>query len=220
MMYGSVIFDLDGVLLDSVESEEWKYRAVRSALSELGVDDDLGRDVLDAVLGDQGYEECVRVCGDIGVDPRKAWSLVAEKTSQARMHEIERNDFGLADDAEKVVENLKREQLKLGVISNAPDQAVEMVVDHFDLRRYFKFFRGVQSFEDLKARKPHPNHLELAKFQLKREPYLYVGDHESDVEAASNAGMDSVWVHPGNHEEPSYSVDKLSDVVRIVEGEN
>jgi HAD superfamily hydrolase (TIGR01549 family) len=198
-----------------MESEEWKYRAVRTALSELGVDDNLSRGVLDAVLGDQGYEECVRVCGDIGVDPRRAWNLVAEKTSQARMQQIEENGFGLVDGAEEVLEDLRQSQVKLGVISNAPDQAVEMVVNHFNLRSFFKFFRGVQSFEDLKARKPHPNHLELAKFQLKRDPFLYVGDHESDVEAASNAEMDSVWVHPGNHEEPTYTVENLSQLSEV-----
>ncbi|MFB6100495.1 MAG: HAD family hydrolase [Candidatus Nanohalobium sp.] len=216
MKYGSVIFDLDGVILDSMESEEWKYRAARDALSELGVNDDLDREVLKAVLGIRGYEECVRICGDIGVDPRKAWNLVAEKTTEARMREIQQNDFGLVDGSREVLSELREEQLKLGVISNAPDQAVEAVVDHFDLRNYFKFFRGVQSFEDLKARKPHPNHLELAKFQLKRDPYLYIGDHESDVEAATNAQMDSVWVHPGNHEEPTYTVDSLDGLLDVV----
>ena len=217
MKYGSVIFDLDGVILNSMESEEWKYDATREALDELGVNDNLDREVLDAILGDQGYEECVRVCGDVGVDPRKAWNLVAEKTSQARMEEIQRNGFGLIDGSREVLEQLRRNQIKLGVISNAPDQAVEMVVDHFELRRYFKFFRGVQSFEDLKDRKPHPNHLELAKFQLKRDPYLYIGDHESDVMAATNAEMDSVWVHPKNHEEPTYTVESLEGLLEVVD---
>jgi HAD superfamily hydrolase (TIGR01549 family) len=216
MKYGSVIFDLDGVILDSMDSEEWKYRATRKALNELGVEEDLDRSVLDAVLGDQGYEECVRVCGNIGVDPRKAWNLVAEKTSQARMKQIQENGFGMVDGAENVLEELRQNQIKLGVISNAPDQAVEMVIDHFGLRNYFKFFRGVQSFEDLKDRKPHPNHLELAKFQLKRDPYLYVGDMESDVKAASNAEMDSVWVHPENYDEPTYSVDSIDELTRVL----
>jgi HAD superfamily hydrolase (TIGR01549 family) len=217
MEYGSVIFDLDGVILDSMESEEWKYDATREALNELGVSEDLDRESLDAVLGDQGYEECVRVCGEIGVDPRKAWSLVAEKTSQARMEMIEENGFGLVDGAEELLQELKENQIKLGVISNAPDQAVEMVVDHFGLRSYFKFFRGVQSFEDLKARKPHPNHLELAKFQLKRDPYIYIGDHESDVQAATNAGMDSVWVHPENLDEPTFTVDQLKEIPSVLQ---
>ncbi|QGA80467.1 HAD family hydrolase [Candidatus Nanohalobium constans] len=216
MEYGSVIFDLDGVILNSMESEEWKYQATRDALEELGVDQNLDREVLDAILGDKGYEECVRVCGDIGVDPRKAWSLVAEKTAQARMQQIEENGFGLIDGAEELLQELKENQVKLGVISNAPDQAVEMVVDYFDLRSYFKFYMGVRSFEDLKARKPHPNHLELAKFQLKRDPYIYVGDHESDVQAATNAEMDSVWVHPENLDEPTYTVDKLSEIVSVI----
>lgn len=217
MSYGSVIFDLDGVLLNSMKSEEWKYRATRRALDELGVDaSSLDRSVLDSVLGDNGYEECVRVCGDIGVDPQRAWSLVAEKTAYARMKQIEENDFGLVDGTMDVLNELRENQVKMGVISNAPDQAVELVINHFDLRKYFKFFRGVRSFEDLKERKPHPNHLELAKFQLKREPYVYVGDHESDVMAAKNAEMDSVWVHPQNLEEPNYTVENLIELTNVI----
>jgi len=217
MSYGSVIFDLDGVLLDSMESEEWKYEATRKALNELDVDTDgLDRSVLDSVLGDGGYEECVKVCKELGVDPQRAWSLVAEKTSRARMEQIEENDFGLVDGTHEVLEELRQEKVKLGVVSNAPDQAVELVIDHFDLRSYFNFFRGVTSFEDLKDRKPHPNHLQIAKFQLKREPFLYIGDHESDINAATNADMDSIWIHPKNCEEPTYTVESLSDISQLV----
>ena len=218
MSYGSVIFDLDGVLLNSMENEEWKYEATREALNELGVDaSNLDKNVLDSILGDGGYEECVSVCGDLGVDPQTAWSLVAEKTSRARMKQIEHNDFGLIDGTKETLEELRQKKVKMGVISNAPDQAVELVIDHFDLRSYFKFFRGVSTFEDLKDRKPHPNHLELAKFQLKRDPFLYIGDHESDVMAATNADMDSVWIHHQNHEEPTFTVESLKELVEIVD---
>jgi len=220
MSYGSVIFDLDGVILNSMESDEWKYRATREALNELGVDaSELDKSVLDSILGDSGYEECVRVCSDVGVDPQRAWSLVAEKTAYARMEEIEKNDFGLVDGTMELLNELRKSQIKMGVISNAPDQAVELVIDHFDLRKYFKFFRGVRSFEDLKDRKPHPNHIEMAKFQLKRDPYIYVGDRESDVMAATNAGMDSIWIHPQNLKEPTYTVEKLNEIPEIVNGE-
>ena len=217
MSYGSVIFDLDGVLLDSMGSESWKYEAVREALNELGVDaSSLERDVLDSVLGDGGYEECVSVCGDLGVDPQCAWGLVAEKTSRARMEQIEEGNFGLVDGTHEVLEDLRQEKVKLGVVSNAPDQAVELVIDHFDLRSYFNFFRGVTSFEDLKDRKPHPNHLQLAKFQLKRDPFLYIGDRESDVNAATNADMDSIWIHPENCEEPTYTVESLEEISDLI----
>lgn len=216
MKYGSVIFDLDGVLLDSTGSQEWKFRAAGEALSELGADHEPDEKMLESVIGIHGYEACVKACGDIGVDPRRAWNLVAEKTSEARIKEIQRNHFGLVDGSVEVLDELRENQVKLGLISNAPDQAVEMVVDHYDLRNYFKFFRGVQSFEDLKANKPHPNHLELAKFQLKRDPFIYVGDHESDVEAARNAEMDSIWIHPENDDKPDFTVERLDGLERIL----
>ncbi|WEL23579.1 HAD family hydrolase [Candidatus Nanohalovita haloferacivicina] len=225
MAYSSVIFDMDGVLLNSlVDGEKWKYRAVDRALKEKDVEpENVSRDGKDAILGDKGYKACLKKSSKLGLDPREIWSLVAQETTNARGEELRKGNFELYPEAEKVVKNLHQKDIPLAVISNAPEAAVKMMIEYFELKQYFKFFAGVRNFEDLRDRKPHPNHLELAKAELKRDPFIYVGDSDSDLKAAENARMDSVWVKRGGEVQNghTFEVEGLGEIVnRVVEDQS
>lgn len=218
MEFKSVVFDMDGVILNSlVNDEEWKYDAVNEALKSEGVDpEDLSKDKKDSLLGDQGYADCVKTSKEVGVNPRKVWTEVAEKTTLAREKQLDNGQFELYDGARETIKALHDRDIKMGIISNAPEMAVELTIEHFELKRFFKFYAGVRNFEDLRARKPHPNHLEMAKAELKRDPYTYVGDHESDLLAARRADMSSVWVRRNEAEvdvEPDYTVDHIQEIM-------
>jgi HAD superfamily hydrolase (TIGR01549 family) len=220
MEFKSVVFDMDGVILNSlVNSEQWKYDAVDQSLEERGLDpEELSKRQKDSLLGDKGYSHCVKTAKEVGVNPRKVWNLIAEKTTLARERQLENGDFELYDHAKDTIEALHEEEVELGIISNAPEMAVELAIEHFDLKRYFKFYAGVRNFEDLQARKPHPNHLELAKAELKRDPFAYVGDAESDLIAAQRAEMSSIWVKRSEASmdvTPDYEVKKVSEIKNI-----
>lgn len=221
MEFNSVVFDMDGVILNSlVDNEEWKYNAVNEALDEEGVDpESLSKEKKDSLLGDQGYSDCVKTAKDVGVNPRKVWNTVAEKTTLSREKQLENGKFELYDGARDTIESLHDKDIQLGIISNAPEMAVELTIDHFDLKRFFKFYAGVRNFEDLQARKPHPNHLELAKAELKRNPFTYVGDHESDLIAAHRAEMSSIWVKRTENEvdvTPDYTVTSAKEIQDVI----
>lgn len=222
MSYGSVILDMDGVILDFEGDDfRWKYDAVRDVLRENGVDpSELSRTELDAFLGDRGVEECVEACDNLGLDAANVWESLARATTEARIVKMRCGEFTLYPGVKDVLERLESMQKGLGVISNAPDDAVEAVITHYNLRKHFKFFRGIENFEDLTSRKPHPDHLKLAQAELNREPYIYVGDAESDLIAAREAGMDSVWVrHAGANVDvrPDYEVQNLEEFLDILE---
>ncbi len=224
MEYGSVIFDMDGVVLkfDGGNNFKWKYDAVRDALRQKGVNPDgMSRLDLDAFMGDQGVEKCVDACEGHGIDPGETWELIAEKTTRARVRMMKEGAFQLYPDAENAIDALREEEVELGLISNAPEMAVEATVSFYGLKSELEFFRGITSFRDLLSRKPHPDHLEFAKAELKRKPFLYVGDAESDIIAAREAGMDSVWVKRDGGAmdvKPDYEVESLDRLVEIVEG--
>jgi len=220
MNYQSVVLDMDGVIFDFRGDDfKWKYDAVMEALQETGLETEgLSRSELDAFIGDKGLEECVEKCNSKGVDAREVWELIAEKTTESRIEMMESGEFCLFPEVKEVLKELKGE-VKLGVISNAPDVAVEAIINHYDLRKHFKYFRGVEDFDDLSSRKPHPDHLELARAELKREPFLYAGDAESDLIAARRADMDSVWVNRTEASmdvKPDYEIDNLREAVDIV----
>ena len=222
MDYNSIIFDMDGVILNSVGGDDkWKYDAVKDSVRELGGNpENISREELDKILGDKGYGQCIKTCNKNGLNPRKAWKLFAEKTTLARIEKMKQGDFSLYQDVEQTLETIRRKELKTAIISNAPETAVEATIQEFNLGKYFKFYRGIRNFEDLRDRKPHPNHLEIAKAELKAGPYLYVGDSESDIEAAKNAEMSSMWVHSRNNhlsEKPDYTVEKISELTEILQ---
>jgi len=220
MAYSSVIFDMDGVLLNSlIDGEEWKYRAVDRALKEKDINPgDLAQKEKDKVLGDKGYKACLKEASRLGVDPREIWSLVAQETTEARREELKKGGFDLYPEVKDTLSALHQKDVQMAVISNAPESAVKIMVESFGLKQYFKFYAGIRNFEDLRARKPHPNHLELAKAELKRNPFIYIGDSNSDLEAAERAGMDSIWMKRSGDVQSghSFEAEHISDITRYV----
>ncbi|MFB6116831.1 MAG: HAD family hydrolase [Candidatus Nanosalina sp.] len=217
MNYGSVIFDMDGVLLNSlVEDEAWKYRAVREALERKSIDpEEVPKKDLERFLGDYGREECIAVCSEYNLDAGEVWKLIAETTNLARIEKVKNGDFRLYSDARSFLEALHPRDPGLGLISNAPEDAVKTTVRFFNIERYFNYYRGVESFRDLKKRKPNPDHLEIAEAELKKPPYLYIGDAPSDIEAAKRAGMDSALVRRENTKddiEADFRVEDLNEL--------
>ncbi|WP_347722222.1 HAD family hydrolase [Candidatus Nanohalococcus occultus] len=221
MKYESVVFDMDGVILNyEGDNMSWQYDAARRVLERNGVDaSGLSRKKLKEFLGVEGVKKCVDACNDFGVDAETIWTGMAEETSKERAKRIKTEEFVLFDDVREVIENLHEQEVKLGIISNAPEMAIKETIEYFDLKKYFDFYRGIEDFEDLSDKKPHPDHLNFARAELKRDPFLYIGDHESDVEAAIAAEMDSYWVnrHDWSIEaEPTYERQTLKDVPGIV----
>lgn len=91
-----------------------------------------------------------------------------------------------------MLERLKGDGLKLAIISNKPDAAVQPLA-----REWFAdtMSLAVGEIEGVR-RKPHPDMLAAAadRLGLALERCLYVGDSEVDVETARNTGIDCVCV--------------------------
>ena len=222
MKYGSVIFDMDGVILNSlVKNEEWKFNAVKKALNETSINPErVSREEMEIFLGDHGREKCIEACEKYDLDPENVWKLIAETTSLARIEQVKNGDFRLYSDSRVFLDALHSFDRKVGLISNAPESAVETTMKFFDLKIYFDFYRGVESFSDLKLRKPHPDHIKIAQAELKDRPSLYIGDKESDIEAAKNAGIDSALINregikPSRN--PDYNVKDLEELGKMLE---
>ena len=210
---------MDGVVLNSlVEDERWKYDAVKEALRAQNLDPEaVSKRDLRRFLGDFGREECIEVCEENNLDPSRVWELVAETTNLARINKVKQGEFEVYDDARGFLESLRPRGVSLGMVSNAPEAAVKTTMRFFDMERYFSYYRGVESFEDLKQRKPHPKHLEIAKAELKKQPFLYIGDKPSDIRAGNRAGMDSALIKrncTGDDISPDFEVDDLEELGR------
>ncbi len=204
----TVIFDLDGTLIDS-------------AL-------DVGAAV-NRVLVEQGFEP---------IDDATARSLMGEggkamvaKAFRLRGHELTENtlqrltrrfvDHYRADpigrttvypDVAEVVAQLHGQGIAMAVCTNKFEQPARDILAALDLMRFIGDVAGADTFA---VRKPDPGHLLHLLRRLGRDPQraAMVGDSIHDVQAAKAAGLPVVAVSWGYTIEPaaSFGADVLID---------
>lgn len=78
---------------------------------------------------------------------------------------------------------------KLAVCSNKLEKLTKIVLQKSDLKKYFNFVAGGDTF---KFKKPHPSVLNnvVKKFKINKKDALFVGDSEHDYHAAQNSKID------------------------------
>lgn len=108
--------------------------------------------------------------------------------------------------AKNLLENLKLTK-KLALLSSSPKKILVSALRHNNIIDYFEI---VLSGEDVENHKPHPEVIEKAIKLLKanKDEAIMIGDSRKDIEAANNAGIDSILVFPESHK-LFYNLDEL-----------
>jgi phosphoglycolate phosphatase-like HAD superfamily hydrolase len=103
-------------------------------------------------------------------------------------------------------------------VSNNHHSTIAFVLDFFDLRSLFETYYGREkTIESLRVKKPNPHYIERALADLDSESALYVGDSESDVIAAHDAGIDSAFVRRPHSRTVDLSTDPTYEVQSLYE---
>jgi HAD superfamily hydrolase (TIGR01549 family) len=217
MTYDAVILDNDGVL---TALTDWTVmeRAVQDAFRDVGVVDPDPQDVENLVFG-VTPEILETVAGRYGLSPRTLWYRRDLRSSLVQEREIRAGRKPLYPD----VEALSRIDRPLGIVSSNQSRTVETILDQYDLHGRFESVYGREMHPDSLARKkPDPHYLDLAIADLGATNPLFVGDSESDVQAAAAAGVDSVFLRRDHRAEtdlavpPTYEIESLADLPGIV----
>jgi len=89
----------------------------------------------------------------------------------------------------KILLKKLQKKYKLAVCSNKLEQLTKIVLQKSDLKKYFDFVAGGDTF---KFKKPHPSVLNnvVKKFSMNKKDALFVGDSEHDYHAAQNSKID------------------------------
>lgn len=188
MKYQLAIFDLDGTLLNTLE--------------------DLA-DSVNYVMRSFGYPErnLTEVRAFVGNGIRKLVERSAPNGTSAeeidRMFDQFKEYYGAHcadktkpyDGIMELLDALKKQDMKLAVVSNKADYAVKALCE-----QYFAGIFDVAVGERAGiARKPAPDtvHEVLKNLQLDKAQTVYIGDSEVDVQTAKNAEMDCIAVDWG-----------------------
>ena len=214
MKHKAVIFDLDGTILDTLEDLK---NSVNFALSKNG-------------LPERSYEEVrsfvgngIRLLIERSVPENTDSGVVNRCFEDFKAHYKEHS----ADNTKPyegiiaLLDELKSKGVKLAVVSNKADFAVQTLV-----KEYFQglFHFAVGEREGIR-RKPCPDSVNEAIRVLGASPdeVVYVGDSEVDIETSRNAGVPCIAVTWGFRDKcvleslnPEYIIDKPSDLTNII----
>jgi pyrophosphatase PpaX len=194
MRYTTVLFDLDGTLIDSGEIILSSFRHATRTVLEREVPDE----VLAAAIGGSNIYEQMRA-----FDEERAEELVrVYREHNEPLHD----DLVAFEGIERVLERLKSEGRRLGIVTAKRRRTVDLAFAMLPLEG---FFETVVTSEQTARHKPHPEPVLAALEELGSTPEeaVFVGDSPFDMGAGKAAGVFTVAVSWG----------KIHPVERLIE---
>jgi len=196
MEFEAVVFDLDGVLIDSRLNYQRMRETIRGLLREAGVELEGFEDLKIWEMLNIAHRRYMELGGS-EADWRRLMRRIDEALSQIEIEALPR--VKVNPEAPEVLSALRIRGLKIGVATRSCRLYAERSLQRVGLRRYID---ALLARDDVQHPKPDPRHLLDVIRLLKVEPskVLYIGDTTTDLEAARGAGVhflglltDSEW---------------------------
>jgi phosphoglycolate phosphatase len=213
MTYDAVLFDNDGVLVEPPPLE-LLTEAAADAFAAVGVEDPSEADV-DAISYGVTPDRLRDVCSTYDVEVQDFWQARDRTASDAQVASMRRGGKPRYDD----VAALDSLADPLGIVSTNQQATIDAILSHHDLDSLFETAHGrPPTVASLRRKKPEPYYLDRALADLDAESALFIGDSETDVLAASRAGIDSAFIRRSHvaavelDVTPTYDLDSLWDL--------
>ena len=214
--YDAVIFDSDGVIVESPSKQTFQ-RAVEQTFGNFNLSRPRRADLRAFVT--QNVQAIKDLSDRYQVDLHELCQEAASQALREQKREFKEGLRSLYDD----VVSLRSLDLSLGVVSDNQHSLVKYALEYSGLRDWFDTVYGLEFTPNgLRRAKPNPYYLNKALSDLDTTDALYVGDRARDVEAANNAGIDSVLLcRSGNSIKcevaPTYVVSSLCAIPGLLE---
>ncbi|MFB6072947.1 MAG: HAD family hydrolase [Halobacterium sp.] len=215
MTYDAVVFDNDGVLTHPTPLDVLRQATV-DGFAAVGVDDPSPEHV-DAMTMHVTPGDLEAASDAYGVDPADLWRERDRAFSRRQVADMEAGRKPLYEDYDAV----RALDVPRGIVSTNQHRTIEEILDFHGIRGDFDAYYGREmEAASLEKKKPNPHYLERALADLDADPErtLFVGDSQSDVEAAHNAGTDAGFLwrdHRADYDlavEPDHELDSLRDL--------
>ncbi|MGQ2374701.1 HAD family hydrolase [Companilactobacillus zhachilii] len=208
-MTKTLLFDVDGTLVDTEQTiiKSWQ------------------KTLKDTLNIEPEAEELFYVLGIPGTKAVQKYSNGPQQSKQL-LQLWEQNDHQmfhyskLFTGIEEMLQQLTAKKIQLGVVTSRTNQEMQIVLDKFDLEKYFSTFITASK---TKLHKPNPEPILKAIETLKIDPAdtLYIGDSIYDFQCARNAQVEFVLASWGAKDNPEFSkVDYLlkqpTDLVKLM----
>lgn len=177
-MIKAIIFDIDGVLLDSFEAN---LKFFSDLMTNFGYNPPNKEQFVE--LFHRPMKHVIEIFTKADEKKvEKIWQAGKDKEIPYA-HELLRTPEYL-----EITISALNKKYTLGIVTGRVRESVYSIVQLANLKQYFKV---VVAFQDTENHKPHPEPLLLAarKLGVKPEECVYIGDVENDIKAARAAGM-------------------------------
>lgn len=180
----AVIFDMDGVLIDSYHAHFQSWRKVAASRGY-----SMSQEEFNATFGQTSREIVAALWPDLASSEEEIARIDAEK--EAAFRDILEEDFPPMPGAESLLESLHAAGFALALGSSGPPENVDLVLDRLGKR---SLFWAVVHGMDVTRGKPDPQVFLLAAERLGIAPRCcaVVEDAPLGIAAAKAAGMASV----------------------------
>ena len=206
-----ILFDLDGTLINSTDAIVSTFHHSFEVLGlplHVEIDDESIKTLIGYPL-DIMYTQ-------LGVKQDKVWDYVATYKEEYRKISTIKTKL-----LENAVESVKMASqfAELGIVTTKTGKYSKVLMQHFDLMKYFKVLVG---YEDVKNPKPHAEPIlkALKSFDTNNKEIWMIGDTKLDLICAKNAGVNSVGVLCGYGDEKTlkeFSKVVLKDSLEAIE---
>ncbi|MCM3748075.1 HAD family hydrolase [Paenibacillus pasadenensis] len=218
----AVLFDLDNTLIN--RRKAFQGYAERFVDEFVVIGDSMSKtEIVESIIAaDQdGYRKKRELYTELMTSLEMKSPVTADRLLEYWFSEFFKHTV-VMDGAIELLEQLKLEQIKLGLITNGSVHSQNSKIDQVQLRSYFD---AIIVSDEVQLKKPDPKIFELAleRLGVSAASSIYVGDHpRNDITGAKSAGLGTVWIREIEEwdeasDKPDYMIRRLDEVGRILE---
>ena len=207
-----VCFDLDGTLIDSYQTI---YKTTVRTLEHLNIKEPL----LEIEFHKRIGHHFLHIFNDLNIPVTDIEEFIDIYKGYY---------FDFIDDSliysgvEDILGKLKKERIKISLLTTKGQDQADKIIDHFKLRKYFSLVMGRRKELAIKP-SPEPLYFICNELQVEESYTLMVGDSELDINCGKDAGAFSCAVAYGYRSgellesvKPDYIIDEIKDLLSVI----